>query len=338
MPDEPITRIILVIILILLGAFFGSSETAFTNADRIRLKVKADNNNRSAKLALWITRNIDNTIVTLLVLNALLQTIMSTLATIYFVSLLGESGSFVATIAVAAVIFILCDSIPKTIAHAIPETMAMINAYFASVLVVLLYPITIIFYGFYLLLKKVFRFKEDTQITEQDFSNVIESAEEKGQIDADASDIILSSLEFGDTIVRDVLTQRQNIIALDINQLTTKKLNEFLLKSAYSRIPIYKGTIDNIIGVIVVREYIKAYVKNQKLNIKRVLNKPYFVSSKANLDEIIEGFRVNTTHVAFVRDNKNTLLGMVTMEDVLEELVGQIAEPISRLKKVEGSL
>ena len=116
----------------------------------------------------------------------------------------------------------------------------------------------------------MFRFKEDTQITEQDFSNVIESAEEKGQIDADASDIILSSLEFGDTIVRDVLTQRQNIIALDINQLTTKKLNEFLLKSAYSRIPIYKGTIDNIIGVIVVREYIKAYVKNQKLNIKRV--------------------------------------------------------------------
>lgn len=333
MPDEPITRIILIIILILLGAFFGSSETAFTTADRIRLKVKAENNNRSAKLALWVTKNVDNTIVTILVLNALLQTIMSTLATVFFISLMGESGSFVATIVVAAVIFILCDSIPKTIAHAIPEKIAMINSYFASVLVVILFPFTIVFYGFSLLLKRIFKFQEDTQITEQDFSNVIESAEEKGQIDPDASDIILSSLEFGDTVVRDVLTPRHNIVALDFNKLTTKSLNEFLLKTKYSRIPIYKDSIDNIIGVIVVREYIKAYFKNKKLNLKRVLNKPYFVSHKYNLEQIIEGFRTKGTHIAFVRDEKNMLIGMVTMEDVLEELVGQIAEPLSRLKK-----
>ncbi len=333
MPDEPITQILLIVILILLGAFFGSSETAFTTADRIRLKVKAENNNKSAKLALWVTNNVDNTIVTILVLNALLQTIMSTLATVFFVNLLGESGTIVSTIAVAAVIFILCDSIPKTIAHAIPETMAMINSYFASVLIVILYPITVIFYGLNLLLKRVFKFQEDTLITEQDFSNVIESAEEKGQLDTDASEIILSSLEFGDTVVRDVITPRHNIVALDYAKLTTKKLNEFLLTTKYSRIPIYKDKIDNIMGVIVVREYIKAYVKNQKLNIRRVLNKPYFVTHKANLEQIIEGFRSNNTHVAFVRDENGLLIGMVTMEDVLEELVGQIAEPLSRLKK-----
>lgn len=333
MPDEPISRILIIIMLILLGAFFGSSETAFTTADRIRLKVKAENNNRSAKLALWVTKNIDNTIVTILVLNALLQTIMSTLATIFFISLMGEAGSVVSSIVVAAVIFVLCDSIPKTIAHAIPEQMAMLNSYFASFLIVLLYPVTVIFYWIFLLFKKVFKFKEDTQITEQDFSNVIESAEEKGQIDSDTSEIILSSLEFGDTVVRDVLTPRHNVVALDYSKITTKNLNEFLLSTKYSRIPIYKDTIDNIIGVIVVREYIKAYIKNHKLNIKRVLNKPYFVTTKANLEEIIDGFRTNSTHIAFVKDEKGTLVGMVTMEDVLEELVGQIAEPLSRLKK-----
>lgn len=337
MPDEPITRILLIIILILLGAFFGSSETAFTTADRIRLKVKAENNNKSAKLALWVTKNVDNTIVTILTLNALLQTVMSTLATVFFISLMGDSGSVVASIVTAAVIFVLCDSIPKTIAHAMPETMAMVNSYFASVLIILLYPVTIIFYGLFALLKKIFNFTEDTQITEQDFSNVIESAEEKGQLDTDASDIILSSLEFGDTVVRDVLTPRHNIVALDFTQLTTKKLNDFLLKTKYSRIPIYKDNIDNIIGVIVVREYIKAYVKNQKLNLKRVLNKPYFVSHKANLEQIIEGFRTNNTHVAFVKDDKGLLIGMVTMEDVLEELVGQIAEPLKRLKKASST-
>ena len=337
MPDEPISRIILIIILILLGAFFGSSETAFTTADRIRLKVKAENNNRSAKLALWVTKNLDNTIVTILVLNALLQTLMSTLATLFFVDLLNSSdmGSLVSTLVVAAVIFILCDSIPKTIAHAIPERIAMINSYFASVLIVLLYPFTVIFYGLNLLLKKIFKFKEDTQITEEDFSNVIESIEEKGDLDTDASEIILSSLEFSDTIVRDVLTPRHNIVALDLDKLTTKSLNDFLLKSKYSRIPVYKDTIDNIVGVIVVREYIKAYVKNQKLSIKRILNKPYFVTPRSNLGEIIDGFRKNNTHIAFVRDEKNVLIGMVTMEDVLEELVGQIAEPLSRLKKAD---
>ena len=335
MPDEPITRIIFVIILILLGAFFGSSETAFTTADRIRLKVKAENNNKSAKLALWVTKYTDNTIVTILVLNALLQTIMASLATILFVETLGlgHSGSFISALVVAAVIFILCDSIPKTIAHAFPENIAMINSYLASVLIVLLFPFTIIFYGLNLLLKKIFKFKEDTLITEQDFSNVIESIEEKGELDSEASEIILSSLEFGDTVVRDVLTPRHNIVALDISKLTNKKLNEFLLKTQYSRIPVYKDKIDNIVGVIVVREYIKAYVKNQNLNIKRILNKPYYASHKANLGQIIDGFRSNNTHIAFVRDDKNILIGMVTMEDVLEELVGQIAEPLSRLKK-----
>lgn len=335
MPDEPILRIILIIILILLGAFFGSSETAFTTADRIRLKVKAENNNRSAKLALWVTKNLDNTIVTILVLNALLQTLMSTLATLFFVDLLKSSdlGSLVSTLVVAAVIFILCDSIPKTIAHAIPETIAMMNSYFAAFLIVLLYPFTVIFYGLNLLMKKIFKFKEDTQFTEEDFSNVIEAIEEKGELDTNESEIILSSLEFSETIVRDVLTPRQNIVALDISKITTKTLNEFLLKTKFSRIPVYKDHIDNIIGVIVVREYIKAYVKNKNLNIKRILNKPYFVTHKNKLGEIIEGFRKNNTHIAFVRDEKNLLVGMVTMEDVLEELVGQIAEPLSRIKK-----
>lgn len=335
MPDEPITRIVLIIILILLGAFFGSSETAFTTADRIRLKVKAENNNRSAKLALWVTKNIDNTIVTILVLNALLQTLMSTLATLFFVDLLNSSemGSLASTIAVAAVIFILCDSIPKTIAHAIPETIAMINSYFAAILIVLLYPFTVIFYGLNMLLKKIFKFKEDTLITEEDFSNVIESIEEVGKLDTDASEIILSSLDFVDTVVRDVLTPRNNIVALDLDKLTVKSFNEYLLSTKFSRIPVYKDTIDNIIGVIVVREYIKAYIKNKKVNFKRVLNKPYFVSHKTNLTQIIDGFRKHNTHVAFVRDDKNFLVGMVTMEDVLEELVGQIAEPMNRLKK-----
>lgn len=334
MPDDPILLIIGVILFIMLGAFFGSSETAFTTADRFRLRVRADNGSKSAKLALFVTKHIDNTIVTMLICNSILQTAMSVLATLFFVRLFPANqeavATLISTIFVAVIIFVLCDSIPKFIAHAYPEKVAMFNSYFASVLVIILFPLSFIFNGLNSLFKLIFKFKEDTELTEEDFSNVIESIEEQGGIDEQASDIIFSSLDFTDTSVKEIITPKLNIVALDIDKLTTKKLNEFILNTKYSRIPIYKGSIDNIIGVIVVREYIKAFVNNKKLNLKKVLGKVYFVSNKTTLIEILDGFKKNNTHIVFVRDDSKKLIGMATMEDVLEELVGKIAEPLDR--------
>lgn len=331
MPDEPIFIIITLLVFILLGAFFGSSETAFTTADRFRLRVKAENGSFSAKLALFVTKHIDNTIVTMLICNSLLQTTAAFLATIFFVRLFPENMEGVATllssISVAFVIFILCDSIPKTIAHAAPEAIAMINSYLASVLIIILFPISFVFNSINRLFKRVFKYKEDSELSEEDFSNMIEAIEEKGGMDENTSDIIISSLEFVDTNLRDIITPKEQIVGYDITDFKVKDFNEFIINTTYSRIPLYKDSINNIVGTIVVREYIKKFVKNKQINITRIMNKPYFVNYKSNIVDILDHFKKNNTHIAFIVDDKNNLLGMASMEDVLEELVGQIAEP-----------
>ena len=340
MPDEPPILWIVFILIILLGAFFSSSETAYTNANKIRLKVKSENGSKSAKLALWIIDHIDSSIITVLIFASLIQVALSTVATLFFVNLLGQTnGSLVATIVTTLIIFILVDTIPKTITRSFPERIAMINSYVVAFFMVLLYPITYIFRLFIKLLKKIFKFKEDTVLTEEDLSNVIEESEEKGVLDETTSDIILSSLVFDDRIVKEVVTPKDKIVALDIEGLTNKKLNDFILETPYSRIPLYKKDKNKIVGVIVVREYIKAYMDNHNVKITKVMNKPYYVHQDIKFDDIIEGFKKHNTHIAFVYDSNNALIGMVTMEDVLEELVGHVDEPTQKIKlKKKGTV
>ncbi|HMM01039.1 MAG TPA: hemolysin family protein [Bacilli bacterium] len=328
MPSDDPLRWLIIICLILIGAFFGASETAYTSCNRIKLKVKADNGNHAARLAVKITDRIDQTLVTVLILNNLLQVAMSTLATILFVGYLKDEGlgSLVSTIVISLIIFLICDSIPKNIARAIPDKVAMINSYLIMGLVFLLWPISIIFYGLNKLLSHIFRMKEEDKVTEEDLSNAVESIEEEGKLDADESEIIHSAIDFDSTFVNEVLTPRERIYGIDITQLTHEKLHEIILHSSYSRIPVYINNIDNIIGVLFVRSYLKKYLENPNISIQETLTPPYFVSPKVKLDDILEGFKKHSTHMAFVRDVSKHLIGMVTMEDVLEELVGETDE------------
>jgi CBS domain containing-hemolysin-like protein len=193
-------------------------------------------------------------------------------------------------------------------------------------LVFLLWPISIVFYGLNKLLSHIFKMKEEDKVTEEDLSNAVESIEEEGKLDADESEIIHSAIDFDSTFVNEVLTPRERIYGIDIASLTHEKLHEIILHSSYSRIPVYINNIDNIIGVLFVRSYLKKYLENPDISIQETLTPPYFVSPKVKLDDILEGFKKHSTHMAFVRDASKHLIGMVTMEDVLEELVGETDE------------
>lgn len=336
MPDTPITWV-LIVLLIILGIFLASCETSFTTANRIRLKVMAENGNRSAKLAMWVINRIDSTIATLLIYNSFVTVALSSLTTIIFVNAIGaQTGLLVATLVVTLVIYIFVDSIPKAITHLFPERFAMINSYIIVVFIILVYPISYLYRLFIKLIQKIFKIKEDTIITEEDFSNVIEQSEQKGVIDETVSEIILSTLVFEDRVVSEVVTPKDKIVAVDIVGLTHQKLNDFILDCNYSRIPIYKNDKNNIVGVIVVREYIKHYMNNKNVRIKNIMSKPYFVKKDIAFDDIIDGYRKHNTHIAFVLDESDQLLGMVTMEDVLQELVGRVDEPFSKFKKRGG--
>ena len=240
-----------------------------------------------------------------------------------------EVISLLASITIALLIYILGDALPKTIARSIPDTLSKILVYPTFALMMVLFPVTLLFEQITKGIEKAFKVKEETTFDEEDFENVVEKVSDEGILEEEQSDIIQSALDFADTNVKEVLTPRNKIFALNIRELDKEKLHEIIIKTNYSRIPIYDGSIDNIIGVLVIKAYLSAYLRNPNVSIRSKLQKPYFVSSNIMIDDLFNGFKKHHTHIAIVRDKKQQVVGMVTMDDVLEELVDGIREPNS---------
>ncbi len=333
--DDPISWLIIGICIIV--SFFSSTcETAIGLVNRFKLQVKADNGSRSAKVVLKICDHYDRTISTVLITHNVAAILMSTIATIIFYDMLASIEGIdpyvplISSIAVTFVIYILGDVLPKTIARQIPDTISMVLAYPLFGIMVLLTPVSIIFELFAKAIDKIFKTSQDEEFTEEDFETIIEKTTDEGLLEEEQSDIIQSALDFVDTNVKEVFTPKEKMFALDINGLTHEKLQEILLTCNYSRIPIYNGDFDNFIGVLHIKTYIKQYLDNPNKSIRRMLQKPYFVSSNMMIDDIFNGFKKHHTHIALVRNRDKKVIGMVTMEDILEELVEDISEPVSQ--------
>ncbi len=323
---------LIIIALIIMSAFFAGTETAYSYCNRHRLKVYSDDGKRSAKIALFIFERFEATLITSLIGTNIAHIALSVLATILCISLFGSIGSLVATIVSTILVFFLGDMIPKNIAQVNADKWCMHSSYIVIVLFYLMWPISIIFRGFILLIKKLINKKDEDTFTEDDFQDVVEKIEEEGVLDEEESDIIQNAVDFGDITVKEVYTKKEDIVALDINKCKTEYVKKFISEIPYSRIPIYDGNIDNIIGVLHVKNYLHDLFKNKKTTVKSSMMKPYFVSPRMSIDDLFDGFKKNKTHIAIIRSNKRTL-GMVTMQDILEELVGNIDEADTSLNK-----
>ena len=340
MPDPRSWLYILLIILLLVAsAFFSLTETAFAAMNQFRMKVKADEGSKSAKLVVKIHEKYDRTLIATLIGNNIVAILASVISTVLFLMLLRIYGvsdeviSVIATVVTTLLFYLFGDTIPKLIAKALPDKAAMFSSYIIYGFSIILFPVIIIFQGVIWVVYKVFRFKEKPTLTRDDFTNIVESIEEEGLIEENESDIIYASFDFVDTSVKEVLTPRAKMFAIDLQGLTHEKLNQYLLETNYSRIPIYRGNINNIVGILHVKTYLHKYLKNRDIAIESTLQKPYFVTTQIMMDEMIEGFKRSHTHIAIVRGSKDTVLGMVTMEDVLEELVGDINEFSPKITK-----
>lgn len=333
MPDP--LQIILIVLCVLGSFFFSASETALACCNRFKMQIKADNGSILAKTVLKIINKYDRALTSVLIGNNIVAILTSLLSTILFYNLLIDSGldntviSLISSIIISLVVFILGDTFPKTIAKLIPDTLSLIIAIPTYVLMILLFPITILFELLGKLIDKIFKSENVEDFTEEDFENVIESASDEGQIDEEQGEIIQSALEFSDTKVKEVFTPKEKMFSIDLKKLDKEKLIGILLTTRYSRIPVYFGDFSHFIGVLHVKSFIKAYYQNPNINIRTVLTKPYFVSSNILLDDLFNGFKKNHTHLALVRDSYKNVIGMVTMEDVLEELVSDISEPLN---------
>lgn len=297
------------------------------------MQVEADEGKRSSKLVVKVCEKFERALTTILVGNNIVAVAISAISTVLFYRYLEGTGlssyaSLISSIIMTVIVYVVGDTLPKTIARAIPDTISKIFVFPIYGLMIIFTPITIIFEGMVKLLEIIFKNKGEEDFTSEDLEKVLEHSEESGELEEEQVDIIQSALEFVDTTAKDVLTRRSKIFALDINGLTNDKLNEIIETTNYSRIPIYDGDLDHYIGVLHVKTYIRDYLDNPNINIKDILQEPYIVANKIELVDLLEGFKKHHTHLAMVTNKDNHIIGMVTMEDVLEELVEDISEPL----------
>lgn len=334
---EPISWILIGTFLFL-SFFFSAAETALACLNRFKIQIKADDGNHAAKLVSKVLAHYERSLTTVLIGHNVTSIFMSSISTVLVVNYLSylnmpQLASIISSIILTVVVYLFGDTLPKIIAKAIPDTVSLISIYPIYFLMIVLYPITVIFDGLAKLANKIFKNEDDdNDFTEEDLESVVEQVSDEGLFEDEQSEIIQSAFDFDDTKVKEVFTPIKKIFAIDIDGLTRKSLHEKLLSSKYSRIPIYEKDYEHFIGVLHVKTYLKEYKKNSNVKIRDICISPYFVSQSIHIDTLFEGFKKHKTHFAFVVDKNDKVIGVVTMDDVLEELVSGIKEP----NKVKG--
>ena len=321
--------VVLFIIFVVCGAFFGAAESAFSSMNKIRVKSKADDGDRRAKNAMYISSNFDRALTTLLIGNNITHIAAASIATVIATRLFGASDktTLICTIVTTFIVFLFSEMIPKAFANDRSETMSLFAAGFLRFLMKLFAPLTAFFglisSGFTKLAEKFFPHEEEPSITEEELYDIIDTIEEEGVMDEEQGDLMKSALDFSETHASDVMTMRQDICAIDAS-LSGEEIVAVMRDSMHSRLPVYEGDLDHILGLIHIRVFIREYIKNPDVDIRSLLTPAYHVSPDAMIDELLSEMRQHKFYLAIVTDDEGKTVGLVTIEDFLEELVGEI--------------
>lgn len=319
-------QLILIVILILFSSFFSATEMAYSSINKIRLKNAAENGDKRSAAVLKMAENFDRFLSTVLVGNNIVNILASSIATVFFIDLLGDQakGSTVATAVLTIVILIFGEVAPKSIAKAAPEKFARLVYPIMKFFACVLYPIAIILIGVTKLISKLFRSKtaEDTGITEEEIITFVEEAELEGSIDEQESELIRSAVEFNDREAQEIVTHRVDIEAVSENA-SMDEIKQLFMETGFSRLPIYRDTIDNIIGVIHHKDFYNKVVAGER-SFKDIIKPVVSVHKAMKIYDLLKLLQKAKTHIAVVADDYGGTLGIVTMEDIIEELVGEI--------------
>lgn len=325
-PDGNFIAICLITLfaLILLSAFFSATETAFTSLNRARLKARASDGNKKAGKVLSIVDDYDKILFTLLIGNNIVNITATTIATLLFIAIMANKdlAPTLSTIVLTVVVLIFGEIVPKTFAKEYPERFAEFSYYPVRFFTVVLFPLAAVFTGLKWLIKKLFRFKGEEGINEEELLNIVEEANEDGTIDDTETELISSAIEFHDSEVGDILIPRVNVVAIPFD-MPMDKIKHVFFKNAYSRLPVYNGTIDKIIGMIHERDFFTALDRGDK-SISGIVKKTAIATEHMKISTLLSSMQRQKVHLAIVVDEYGGTLGIVTMEDILEELVGEI--------------
>ncbi len=317
-------QIILLIILVAFSAFFSASETSFTSLNKIRLKMMVDEGKRGAKLAYSLTDNFDKMLSTVLIGNNIVNIAATSVATILFIGLLKDSslGSTVSTVVMTVAVLIFGEVTPKSIAKEKPEAFAIFAAPFLKFLMLVFTPFVAFFVVWKKMLKKLFRLDSNDAITGDELINIVQEAEEGGGLDEGESDLIKSAISFSECTAGDVLTPRVDIVAVDKAD-SVEEITKAFDESGFSRLPVYDETVDSIVGFIHNRDFNK-YVVSGEQTVESIVKDTVFVAKQMPVSELLKLLQSKKTHMAVISDEYGGTIGIVTMEDILEELVGEI--------------
>ena len=321
MEEHSIIMLITVLFCILMSAYFSATETAFSTVNKIRLKTMAEDGNKKAARVLTLAENYDALLSTILIGNNIVNSLASSLSTLLFIDLIANQSlaTTLSTVVLTVIILIFGEISPKSIAKEMPEKFAMFAAPIITLLMTVFTPLNWLFKQWKKLLKMVFKTEEEVGITEEELISIIEEAEEDGNFEKSETDLIRSAIEFNELEVGDILTPRIDITAIK-SEATLDEIRDVFTISGYSRLPVYTDDLDNIDGIL----YYKDFFTKSFDSIKSIMKPVIFVTKNRNVNELMNEFQEKKLHLAVVTDEYGSTAGIVTLEDIIEEIVGDI--------------
>ena len=314
--------IVIIVILVLLSAFFSATETAYTSANRIRLKNMAQDGNKRAAHAIKLIDRYDSLLSTILVGNNVVNIMNTAIATVLFVLLFGSYGATVSTIVMTVVVLVFGEITPKTLAKERPEAFAMFAAPIIHALMIIFTPVNWVFSQWKKLLFLVFKGSENHGITEDELLTIVEEAETEGNLETGHSELIQNAIEFDEIQAWDVLTSRVDIKALDI-EMSEDEVAKVFYDTGFSRLPVYEGDLDSIIGVLNQKDF-HNYIYKKEKTISDYIKPVEFVAGSMKVGALLKKMQHDKCQIAIVVDEYGGTEGLVAMEDIIEELVGEI--------------
>lgn len=322
--------IIIIVACLIMSAFFSSTETAFSSLNRIRVKSLAEKGDKRAALVLRLSDQYDKLLSTILIGNNIVNIASASVATVLFIRWVGEeTGPSLSTIVTTVIVLIFGEISPKTLAKESPELFARFSAPIIQVLIYILTPINFLFVQWKKLLSLVFKTSEDTSISEEELLTMVDEAESEGGIDEQEGDLIRSAIEFSDVEVVEIFTPRVNIVGIS-EDTDNQTIAQLFKETGFSRLPVYRNSIDTIVGIIHEKDFYNEVAPSNR-SIDVIVKPPIFVAKTMKIGELLKMLQKSKSHIAVVADEYGGTLGIVTLEDVLEELVGEIWDEHDRV-------
>lgn len=331
-----------IIVLILLSAYFSATETAYSSLNKTKLKtiIENDKKNKRAELTLRLAEMYDKLLSTILIGNNIVNIAMASLGTVLFMEIYGNIGATISTVVITILVLIFGEISPKSIAKDMPEKFAMFSAPMINILIVLLTPINFIFTQWKKLLSKMFKIEEDNSVSSDELLTMVEEIQQNGNLDIEDGELIKNAIEFNERKAEDIITHRVDIEAVSLDT-DKKEIAKKFTETQFSRLLVFEETIDKIVGVIHLKDF---FTEDgiTKQSIEEIMVKPLYIQKSENINDLLKILQKNKSHIAVVVDEFGGTHGIVTMEDILEELVGEIwdehDEVVEFLKEVSDKV